>query len=68
MTESHCRAWWLAALLVPSPAVVAVVVVGAPPDLGLAGPGLAGPGLADLAGLLLRPEDRQELAGRPVSK
>ena len=35
---------------------------------GLAGPGLAGPGLADPAGLLLRPEDRQELAGRPVSK
>ena len=41
----------------PSPAVVAVVV-GPPPGLGLAG----------LAGLLLRPEDRQELAGRPVSK
>ena len=35
---------------------------------GLAGPGLAGPGLADPAGLLLRPEDHQELAGRPVSK
>ena len=42
---------------------------------GLAGPELAGPGVvvgpplvAGLVGLLLRPEGRQELAGRPVNK
>ena len=35
----------------------------------LAGPGVVGPPLVvGLAGLLLRPEGRQELAGRPVNK